>query len=225
MDSQAMSLEIVVLAAGQGTRMRSKLPKVLHDLAGRPLLSHVLRSVRSLDPQRIHVVIGHAGAQVRAAFADARDLTWVEQAQQLGTGHAVAQALPAVAAGATVLVAFGDVPLVKPDTLSDCVAAARAGSLAVVTADMPDPTGLGRIVRGADGRMMAIVEERDATPAQRAISEINSGIMAAPAQMLRELLGQLGRNNEQGEFYLTDVIGLAVARGHQVEGRQGGLRG
>src|SRR4030095_1343904 len=172
------------------------------------------------DPQRIHVVIGHAGTHVRAAFADARDLTWVEQAQQLGTGHAVAQALPGVAADATVLVAFGDVPLVKPDTLSDCIAAARPGSLAVVTADMPDPTGLGRIIRGADGRMMAIVEQRDASPEQRAISEINSGIMAAPAQMLRELLGQLGRNNQQGEFYLTDVIGLAVARGHQVEGRK-----
>jgi bifunctional UDP-N-acetylglucosamine pyrophosphorylase/glucosamine-1-phosphate N-acetyltransferase len=220
MDSQAMSLEIIVLAAGQGTRMRSKLPKVLHDLAGRPLLSHVLRSVRSLGPKRIHVVIGHGGSQVRAAFADARDLTWVDQAQQLGTGHAVAQALPGVAADATVLVAFGDVPLVKTETLSDCIAAARAGSLAVVTADMSDPTGLGRIIRGADGRMMAIVEQRDASPEQRAISEINSGIMAAPAQMLRELLGQLGRNNEQGEFYLTDVIGLAVARGHTVEGRK-----
>ncbi len=153
-----------------------------------------------------------------------RDLTWVEQAQQLGTGHAVAQALPAVAADATVLVAFGDVPLVKSETLSDCVAAARAGSLAVVTADMPDPTGLGRIIRGADGRMMAIVEQRDATPEQRAITEINSGIMAAPAQMLRELLGQLGRNNQQGEFYLTDVVGLAVARGHKVEGRKVALR-
>lgn len=213
-----MSLEIIVLAAGQGTRMRSKLPKVLHDLAGRPLLSHVLRSARSLDPQRIHVVIGHAGEQVRSAFADARDLTWIEQTQQLGTGHAVAQALPSVAGDATVLVAFGDVPLVKSDTLSDCVAAARAGALAVVTADMPDPTGLGRIMRSSDGRMMAIVEERDASPQQRAITEINSGIMAAPAQMLRELLGQLGRNNQQGEFYLTDVVGLAVARGHKVEG-------
>ncbi len=215
-----MSLEIVVLAAGQGTRMRSKLPKVLHDLAGQPLLSHVLRSVRALAPQRIHVVIGHAATQVRAAFADARDLTWVEQSRQLGTGHAVAQALPAVSDDATVLVAFGDVPLVKSETLSSCIAAARSGSLAVVTADMADPTGLGRIIRGADGHMMAIVEERDATPDQRAIKEINSGILAAPAKMLRELLGQLGRNNQQGEFYLTDVIGLAVARGFEVDGRR-----
>ena len=215
-----MSLEIVVLAAGQGTRMRSKLPKVLHDLAGRPLLGHVLRSVRALAPERIHVVIGHAGTQVRAAFADARDLTWVEQAQQLGTGHAVAQALPAVSADATVLVAFGDVPLVKSETLSDCIAAAHAGSLAVVTADMADPTGLGRIIRDVVGHMMAIVEQRDATPEQCAITEINSGIMAAPAKMLRELLGQLGRNNRQGEFYLTDVVGLAVSRGFKVDGRR-----
>ncbi len=211
-----MNLEVIVLAAGQGTRMRSKLPKVLHDLAGQPLLAHVLRAVRPLEPRRTHVVIGHAGDRVRAAFADARDLTWVTQAEQLGTGHAVAQALPGVADDATVLILFADVPLIGTDTLSACVGAAGSHKIAVVTAEMPNPTGLGRIVRDAQGRMMAIVEERDATSAQRAITEINSGIMAAPAALLRELIGGLKRNNAQGELYLTDVVGLAVGRGVEV---------
>jgi len=219
-DSHAMSLEIIVLAAGQGTRMRSKLPKVLHDLAGRPLLAHVLSSARALKPERIHVVIGHAADRVRAAFADARDLTWVEQAQQLGTGHAVAQALPAVAADATVLILFGDVPLVGTDTLKACVATMDGRTLTVVTADMANPTGLGRILRDAGGRMTAIVEERDASPAQRAICEINSGIMAVPAALLRDLLGALSRNNDQGEFYLTDIVGLGAGRGLNVVGYQ-----
>jgi len=211
-----MSLEIIVLAAGQGTRMRSKLPKVLHDLAGAPLLAHVLRAARALAPQRIHVVIGHAGSQVRAAFGDAQDLTWVEQAEQLGTGHAVVQALPGVATDATVLILFADVPLIRRDTLAACLAAAGTDGLAVVTADMPNPTGLGRIVRDHGGSVIAIVEERDATAAQRALTEINSGIMAAPVRLLRDLLQQLKRNNTQGEFYLTDVVGLAVGRGLQV---------
>ncbi len=210
-----MSLEVIVLAAGQGTRMRSKLPKVLHDLAGRALLEHVLSAARALTPSRIHVVVGYASDQIRAAFADARDLSWVEQTQQLGTGHAVAQAMPGVAADATVLMLFGDVPLVGSDTLSICVAA-RNEALRVVTADVSNPVGLGRILRDERGGVVAIVEERDATPAQRAITEINSGIMAAPAGVLRELLARLGRNNEQGEFYLTDVVGLAAADGVNV---------
>ena len=205
-----MSLEVVVLAAGQGTRMRSKLPKVLHDLAGRPLLAHVLDAARGLKPRSINVVVGHAAGQVRAAFADARDVAWIEQRQQLGTGHALAQALPSVAAEAVVLNLYGDVPLVRPETLAACVAQAKAGKLVVVTADVPDPTGLGRIVRDARGRMVAIVEERDASAEQRTINEINSGILAAPAEMLRGLIGRLSRNNDQGEFYLTDIVGVAV---------------
>jgi bifunctional UDP-N-acetylglucosamine pyrophosphorylase / glucosamine-1-phosphate N-acetyltransferase len=212
MDSLAMSLEVIVLAAGQGTRMRSKMPKVLHDLAGRPLLGHVLRAARTLAPERIHVVIGFGGDQVRAAFADARDVTWVEQREQLGTGHAVAQALPAVASGATVLILFADVPLIGADTLSACLGVAGSGGVSVVTAMMTNPTGLGRIVRDADDRVIAIVEERDANETQRAIREINSGIMAAPAELLRTLLGQLGRDNVQGEFYLTDIVRLACDR-------------
>lgn len=213
-----MSLEVIVLAAGQGTRMRSKLPKVLHDLAGRSLLAHVLKVARALKPRRIHVVIGHAAEQVRAAFADARDLTWVEQAQQLGTGHAVAQALPAVAADAMAMILFGDVPLVGADTLTACLAATGNQTLTIVTADTSDPTGLGRILRDGDGRMIAIVEERDASATQRGIAEVNSGIMVAPAALLRDLLGQLSRNNEQGEFYLTDVVSLASDRGLNVVG-------
>ncbi len=205
-----MSLEVIVLAAGQGTRMRSKLPKVLHDLAGRPLLEHVLSTARELAPSRIHVVVGHASDQIRSACADVRDLTWVEQAEQLGTGHAVAQALPGVAADATILILFGDVPLVDSETLSAACAAATNHSLCVVTADMPNPSGLGRILRDASGALNAIVEERDATPEQRAITEINSGIMAAPVAMLRDLLTKLDRSNQQGEFYLTDVVGLAA---------------
>jgi bifunctional UDP-N-acetylglucosamine pyrophosphorylase/glucosamine-1-phosphate N-acetyltransferase len=211
-----MSLEVVVLAAGQGTRMRSKLPKVLHDLAGRPLLAHVLGAARGLKPKSINVVIGHAASQVRAVFADARDVTWVEQHQQLGTGHALAQALPSVAADSVVLNLYGDVPLISAETLAACAAEAKTGKLVVVTADVPDPSGLGRIVRSSNGRMVAIVEERDATPEQRAIGEINSGILAAPAEMLRALIGQLNRNNDQGEFYLTDIVGVAAERNIEV---------
>ena len=211
-----MSLEVIVLAAGQGTRMRSKLPKVLHDLAGQPLLAHALRAARALAPDRIHVVVGHAGAQVRAAFANSKDLTWVEQTEQLGTGHAVVQALPGVAPHATVLILFADVPLIRAQTLSACLTAAGTDGVAIVTADMPNPTGLGRIVRDSEGRVMAIVEQRDATPAQRLITEFNSGIMVAPAELLRNVTQLLGRSNAQGEFYLTDAVGLLVGRGIEV---------
>ena len=211
-----MSLEVVVLAAGQGTRMRSKLPKVLHDLAGRPLLAHALDAARELKPHSINVVVGHAASQVRAAFADARDVTWIEQRQQLGTGHALAQALPSVAPDATILNLYGDVPLVRGETLAACAAQAKSGKLVVVTADVPNPTGLGRIVRDSHGRIVAIVEERDASPEQRAITEINSGILAAPAEMLRALIGQLNRNNDQGELYLTDIVAVAVGRNIEV---------
>jgi bifunctional UDP-N-acetylglucosamine pyrophosphorylase/glucosamine-1-phosphate N-acetyltransferase len=207
-----MSLEVVVLAAGHGTRMRSKLPKALHDLAGRPLLHHVLCAARALQPDRVHVVIGYGAEQVRAACADAADVNWVEQSERLGTGHAVAQALPMLSDSATALVLFADVPLIGTETLTACVAAARDG-VAVVTATPQDPSGLGRIIRNADGGVDAIVEERDATAEQRALREINTGIMAAPVALLRPLLARLERNNEQGEYYLTDIVALARARG------------
>jgi bifunctional UDP-N-acetylglucosamine pyrophosphorylase/glucosamine-1-phosphate N-acetyltransferase len=207
-----MGLEIVVLAAGQGTRMRSKLPKVLHRLAGRPLLAHVLAAARALSPERIHVVVGHAAEAVKATFDTASDVRWVHQAEQLGTGHAVKQALPGVDPRSSVLVLFGDVPLVSPATLEACRAHAGEG-IAVVTVEMARPASLGRIVRDGDGAIRAIVEARDATAEQLAIREINSGILCAPARHLRELLDAVEPHNAQGEFYLTDVIELAVGRG------------
>jgi bifunctional UDP-N-acetylglucosamine pyrophosphorylase/glucosamine-1-phosphate N-acetyltransferase len=207
-----MSLEVIVLAAGQGTRMRSSMPKALHDLAGQPLLAHVLRAARAQSPSRIHVVIGFGADAVRSAFAAAGDINWVVQREQLGTGHAVAQALPGVARDAKVLILFSDVPLAGGELLKGCLAAAGDG-VAVVTAQMQTPAGLGRIVREVSGRVTAIVEARDATEEQLAINEVNSGIMAAPAELLHNLLSDLGQNNAQGEFYLTDVVSRAASLG------------
>jgi bifunctional UDP-N-acetylglucosamine pyrophosphorylase/glucosamine-1-phosphate N-acetyltransferase len=207
-----MSVEVIVLAAGRGTRMRSSMPKALHDLAGQSLLSHVLRAARAQSPTRIHVVVGYGADAVRGAFADARDITWVVQHEQLGTGHAVAQALPGVARDATVLILFADVPLAGSELLKGCLTAAGDG-VAVVTALMQEPGDLGRIVRDVSGRVTAIVEARDATNEQLAINEINSGIMAAPADLLHTLLADLGQNNVQGEFYLTDVVSRAASLG------------
>jgi len=212
-----MGLEIVVLAAGQGTRMRSKLPKVLHRLAGEPLLAHVLRAGRTLSPNRIHVVIGHAADAVRAEFADARDIRWVTQERQLGTGHAVAQALPGVDQKALALVLYGDVPLITRDTLEAARAHAGEG-VAIVTAQAARPGRLGRIVRSRGGAIERIVEAADATRDELAIDEINSGILCAPARLLGELLAAVEPRNAQGEFYLTDVVALAVARGIPVRG-------
>lgn len=211
-------LEIVVLAAGQGKRMASRLPKVLHALAGRPLLAHVLDTVSALAPQRVHVVVGHGAEAVRSTLADAAGVSFVEQAERKGTGHAVAQALPQVAQDAVVLVVYGDVPLVSRETLAACVEAARAGALSLVTATPDDPAQLGRIVRDAAGAIRAIVEYVDADAAQRAIGEINSGILAAPRRVLAPLLDAVEPHNRQGEYYLTDVVGLAVAEGTAVVG-------
>ena len=209
-------LEVVVLAAGKGTRMRSSRPKVLHELAGRSLLGHVLATARQLEPAAIHVVVGHGAAAVRTAFSDSA-LNWVEQTEQLGTGHAVREALPAVGEDSMVLVLYGDVPLIESDTLNRCVAAGRKG-LALITADMPDPAQLGRIVRNAAGDVERIVEFKDASSAERAICEINSGILAAPASLLREHLARLTTDNAQGELYLTDIIESSVQDSVQVTG-------
>jgi bifunctional UDP-N-acetylglucosamine pyrophosphorylase / glucosamine-1-phosphate N-acetyltransferase len=209
-----MSLEIIVLAAGQGTRMRSARPKVLQTLAGRPMLAHVLDTARALGPARIHVVIGHGADAVRSAFADDGDLTWAHQPQQHGTGDAVRTALPAIADDAIVLVLYGDVPLVTAETLRGCLSGdgARAG-LVLLTMRSADPQGLGRIIRDADGGVCAIVEEKDATPDQRAIDETNSGIIALEAGLLRQLIGRLTNDNAQSEFLLTDIVALAVGDG------------
>ncbi len=215
--SSSPPLEVIVLAAGQGTRMNSRLPKVLHPLAGRPLLAHVLETVAQLEPAGIHVVIGHGADLVRKAVATSAP-RWVIQEEQLGTGHAVQQALPEIDDAAVVLILCGDVPTVSAATLERCVAGARDGALALVTAELGDPAELGRILRTAEGAVQGIVEYKDATPAERAISEINSGIMAVPAGPLRELLGGIRPDNVQGEYYLTDVVALAVSRGMQVAG-------
>jgi bifunctional UDP-N-acetylglucosamine pyrophosphorylase/glucosamine-1-phosphate N-acetyltransferase len=206
-------MQVIILAAGQGKRMRSDLPKVLHRLAGRPLLAHVLETARTLRPQGLRVVYGHGGERVPQAFADQRDLVWARQEPQLGTGHAVQQALPLPADDDIVLVLYGDVPLTRADTLQRLLAAARSGALAILTVELADPAGYGRIARDTAGGVASIVEERDATPEERAIREINTGIMAIPALRLPGWLDRLRNHNAQGEYYLTDIVALAVADG------------
>jgi bifunctional UDP-N-acetylglucosamine pyrophosphorylase/glucosamine-1-phosphate N-acetyltransferase len=209
MPKDALPLSIVILAAGQGKRMKSALPKVLQPLAGRPLLRHVVETARALSPASIHVVYGHGGEQVRAAFPDP-DLRWALQAEQLGTGHAVLQAMPEVPDGHLVLVLYGDVPLIRAQTLSALVALAGPRALALLTVELADPAGYGRVVRDARGRILKIVEQKDATRRQLAIREGNTGVLAAPAKLLRQWLGALRADNAQREYYLTDTIAAAV---------------
>ncbi|GLR12151.1 bifunctional protein GlmU [Chitinimonas prasina] len=212
-----MSLNVIILAAGQGKRMNSKLPKVLQPLAGKPMLGHVLDAGRALAAERLVVVYGHGGEQVQAAFQGQVDVRWAHQAQQLGTGHAVAQALPECSEG-VALILYGDCPLITPATLQGLLAAAGSDKLAVLTAIMDNPSGYGRIVRNEAGQVVSIVEQKDASPAQLAIREINTGFIAAPLARLREWLPQLKNANAQGEYYLTDVIAMAVANGVEVAG-------
>ncbi len=212
-----MNLSIIILAAGQGTRMCSARPKVLHPLAGRPLLAHVIDTARELQPADIHVVIGHGADQVQRDFADT-DIQWVLQAEQLGTGHAVAQAMPAIPDGNCVLVMYGDVPLVSRATLEPLCSLAEQGMAALLTAELDDPGGYGRILHHADGSICGIVEQKDASASERALKEINTGFVAAPAARLRRWVAALDNNNAQGEFYLTDVIARAVTEGTGVRG-------
>jgi bifunctional UDP-N-acetylglucosamine pyrophosphorylase/glucosamine-1-phosphate N-acetyltransferase len=216
--SPSPAVQVVILAAGQGKRMHSDLAKVLHPLAGKPMLGHVLDAVAGLGAARTCVVIGHGGDQVRAAFA-LRPLDFAVQEQQLGTGHAVQQALPHIGADGTVLVLYGDVPLIGADTLSSLVEVAARGALALLTQTLDDPKGYGRIVRDAGGQVRCIVEEKDASPDERAIREVNTGILAAPRARLAAWLGALTNDNAQREYYLTDVIAMAVAQGVPVEVR------
>jgi bifunctional UDP-N-acetylglucosamine pyrophosphorylase/glucosamine-1-phosphate N-acetyltransferase len=216
---ESMKLGVVILAAGQGTRMKSARPKVLHQLAGRPLLGHVIDCARALSPQEIVVVYGHGGEQVRAAFADQADLRWAEQAEQLGTGHAVAQALPQLDAAEQVLVLYGDVPLTRPETLRELTGAAGHG-FGLLTVTLDDPTGYGRIVRNEGGRVQRIVEHKDADAEQQTIREVNTGIMFMPRSALQRWLAGLSNRNAQGEYYLTDVLGMAVGEGFDIQVRQ-----
>jgi bifunctional UDP-N-acetylglucosamine pyrophosphorylase/glucosamine-1-phosphate N-acetyltransferase len=201
-------LHVIVLAAGEGKRMKSALPKVLQQIAGVPMLGHVIASARALGPAGIHVVYGHGGDQVRAAFEHQSDLHWSEQAQQLGTGHAVQQAMPDVHEDARVLVLYGDVPLIRSETLKRLLAA--PGRVAVLAAELADPTGYGRIVRDAQGRVAAIVEHKDADADTRRIRIVNSGIIAADANALVPWLQRLSSDNAQGEYYLTDIFAMAA---------------
>ncbi len=210
-----MSTRVIVLAAGQGVRMRSALPKVLHRLGGAPLLQHVIRTAQQLKPAGIHVVYGHGGELVPEALAG-EQVDWVLQDRQLGTGHAVDQAMSAVSDADTVLVLYGDVPLIRAATLAALVEHAEQGALAVLTAVLNDPQGYGRMLRDA-GKLVGIVEQKDASPYQLKIREINTGFLAAPAAKLRRWLAQLDNNNAQGEYYLTDVIALAAAEGLTVQ--------
>ncbi|WP_215778931.1 bifunctional UDP-N-acetylglucosamine diphosphorylase/glucosamine-1-phosphate N-acetyltransferase GlmU [Paludibacterium sp. B53371] len=205
---------VVILAAGKGKRMYSTLPKVLHPIAGEPMLAHVIRTARALNPERLVVVYGHGGDQVRARITDS-DILWVEQTEQLGTGHALKMALPALPDEGTTLVLYGDVPLTRPETLHDLLSAA-GDSMAVLTDIVANPAGYGRIVRDQDGSPVAIVEDKDCNPAQREINEINTGILALPNRCLAGWLGRLGNQNAQGEYYLTDVLGMAHGDGLKV---------
>ncbi|RDT04198.1 UDP-N-acetylglucosamine diphosphorylase/glucosamine-1-phosphate N-acetyltransferase [Burkholderia contaminans] len=208
-------MNIVILAAGTGKRMRSALPKVLHPLAGRPLLSHVIDTARTLQPSRLVVVVGHGAEQVQAAVA-APDVQFAVQAEQLGTGHAVRQALPLLDPAQPTLVLYGDVPLTRASTLQRLVDAAREGRYGILTVTLDDPTGYGRIVRDAAGFVTRIVEQKDASPEQLKIAEINTGIIVTPTAQLSMWLGALRNENAQGEYYLTDVVELAIEAGFDV---------
>lgn len=215
-------LNIVILAAGLGKRMHSTLPKVLHPLAGRPLLSHVLDTAHALVPEKICVVYGHGGEIVPQTIDD-KKLIWVKQEPQLGTGHALMQTLPHLDKKGVTLVLYGDVPLTRVETLKKLIAAAAAKYLALLTLELDEPSGYGRIVRSSRvGKITAIVEEKDASKAQRQIREINTGIMAIPNQYLHDWLPKLENKNAQKEYYLTDIVAMAVKDGVRVEAAQPG---
>ncbi len=211
-------MNVVILAAGQGKRMHSDLPKVLHPIAGKPMLAHVLDTARRLGAGRLCVVYGHGGERVRQALA-ADDIVWAKQEPQLGTGHAVLQALPHLDPAAPTLVLYGDVPLIRAETLERLLKLSRGNTPALLTVNLPNPHGYGRIVR-ADGRVVRIVEEKDADDAERAITEVNTGILVAPTAALARWLPGLSNRNAQGEYYLTDIVSLAVAEGMRIETAQ-----
>jgi bifunctional UDP-N-acetylglucosamine pyrophosphorylase/glucosamine-1-phosphate N-acetyltransferase len=208
-------LSVIILAAGHGKRMSSVLPKVLHPLAGRPLLVHVVHTAQRLAARDICVVYGHGGELLRERLADL-PVRWALQERQLGTGHAVAQAMSGVGDEDVVLILYGDVPLVAADTLRRLGALAGPDAIALLTAEMADPAGYGRLLRGEGGAVRGIVEEKDAGVADLRIREVNTGMMAVPARRLRRWLGDLDNNNAQGEYYLTDVVAAAVAEGASV---------
>mgnify|MGYP001235274907 FL=1 len=205
-------LHVVILAAGQGSRMKSALPKVLHPIAGRPMLHHVIATAKQLGAEKIHTVIGHGAEKVRET-TDEASVNWVTQSEQLGTGHAVAQALPDLPDDARVLVLYGDVPLTRHETLDGLVGTLDDNTLGLLTVTMDNPQGYGRIVRNADGKVQSIVEQKDASAEQQQIREVNTGILAVSAKHLKNWLPTLSNSNAQGEYYLTDIIAMAVDQG------------
>ena len=215
-----MSLAVVILAAGKGTRMKSELPKVLHPIAGRPMVQHVVDAAGALSPANTVIVYGHGGDRVREAVTGER-LQWAEQAEQLGTGHAVAQALPHLEED-VVLVLYGDVPLIQPQTLRDFVARVDDQSLALMTLTLDDPSGYGRVIRDGDGKVRRVVEQKDASDDEKAVREINTGILACTRRFLNDSLPRLSNSNAQGEYYLTDLIAMAVDAGMEVVTEQPG---
>lgn len=210
-----MSLDIVILAAGQGTRMRSALPKVLHPLAGKPLLQHVLDASRGFEGARLFVVVGHGADQVKAAIQDPA-VHWISQPEQLGTGHAVRQALPHLGKNAVVLILYGDVPLVNPATLKQLVLSVDEHSMALLTVELSNPFGYGRVLRNDKGDVTRIVEQKDASDEQLRIAEVNTGIMAVNASHLERWLPKLDNRNAQSEYYLTDIVGMAREEGVRI---------
>ena len=210
-------LSVVILAAGKGKRMVSDLPKVLHSVGGKPLLAQVLATAGGLKAAMRVVVYGHGGDQVKTALADEPGVAWVEQSEQLGTGHAVAQALPVLDDAGVTLVLYGDVPLTRQETLQPLVDQARQGRLALLTVKLADPSGYGRIVRNELGQVCRIVEEKDATSAERTLREVNTGILAVSTAKLRGWVAELNNVNAQGEYYLTDIVALAVRDGVLIE--------
>lgn len=209
-----MAISVIILAAGKGTRMKSSLPKVLQPLANKPLLGHVLNTAKILQPERIICIYGHGGEQVQQAFVT-QDIHWLEQAEQRGTGHAVQIALPALTEQGYSLILYGDVPLVTATTLQRLIDAARATGIGMITLSVDNPSGYGRIIR-QDGNIQAIVEHKDATAAQREIKEINTGIYCVSNAKLQQWLPRLKNDNSQGEYYLTDIVAMAVAEGLQI---------
>ena len=209
-----MALNVVILAAGKGTRMKSDLPKVLHKVAERPMVQHVIDTARALGADKPQLVYGYGADALKAAMAE-QPLHWVLQAEQLGTGHAVAQAIPNIADDDTVLVLYGDVPLTRLETLQQLLAAKPANGLAILTVNLVNPTGYGRIIR-QNGKVTGIIEQKDASLEQLKINEVNSGIMALPGKQLKSWLSKLSNSNAQGEYYLTDVIAMAHSEGVEI---------
>ncbi|BBB27940.1 bifunctional UDP-N-acetylglucosamine diphosphorylase/glucosamine-1-phosphate N-acetyltransferase GlmU [Amphritea japonica] len=209
-------LDIVVLAAGQGSRMKSSLPKVLHTVGGKPMLQHVIDNASILPDSRLHIVIGHGAEKVQSLLSE-QTVEFALQTEQLGTGHAVAQAVPGVSDNGVVLVLYGDVPLTRSETMSELVKIAERGQFGLLTVNLADPTGYGRIVRSDTGDVVAIVEHKDASEAELKITEVNTGILALPSALLKEWIPQLSANNAQGEYYLTDIIAMAAEQGVRIQ--------